>query len=661
MISELLDKVWRELSGFSAKDHVSAISRYHRIQASPGFHEASLYVMNELKKIGLKPELHQFDSDGKKEYFTHISPIGWHVKSGVLWIKEPKSELLGTYTETPTLIVAHSRGTPPNGVSAELVDVGLGDKPEHYEGKDVKGKFVLASGRARWVHLVAVEKRGALGLVLHQTNRLDAPSHVPYEGIWPTVANRDKIGIAFSISMKQAEKIFRYLRKGKKVVVQGKIDAGLYDSKLDVVTALIEGAHSEEILLISHLCHPHPSANDNASGSGLLIELARTIKTLIDKQEISPPKLSLRFMWVPEMYGTVAYLAKHPEVAEKIVAGFNLDMVGENQAMCGSVLTMLRTPDSLPSYLPDLAEFVLDTVASKELKAFSDTTTLPSIRYKVTPYSGGSDHYIFDDPTIGSPCVAFIHWPDKFYHTSGDTIDRVDPDELKRVGTTVGVASLFLAFTGFEEALFMANETALKGVNRIKTAAQKAFRQALAKKKEEKMGVAQRALWIGMVTITHTADKEIKAIHSIKRIYKGSELDAVLENLTDEIRGTEEAEKNKLKNFAKKTGLEIKDPKIPTEMTSKVPIRKFVAPLHLTNFRLKLGDEEYLWYREKMEENRVFRAQMIEIVNFMNGKRTCEDVYKAIITEYGDIDIKDLMKFLKDLEKVGFIEVRKVS
>jgi len=598
---------------------------------------------------------------GEKEYFTYISPVGWRVKGGELWIKEPKNELLGTYTETPNLIVAHSRGTPPEGVSAELVDVGPGEKPEHYEGKDVKGKFVLASGRARWVHLEAVEKRGALGLVLHQTNRLDAPSYVPYQGIWPTAANRDKTGIAFSISMKQAEKIFGYLRKGEKVIVHGKVNAELYDGKLEVVTALMEGARSEEILLISHLCHPHPSANDNASGSGLLIELARTIKTLIDKQEIPQPKLSLRFMWVPEIFGTAAYLAEHLEVAEKIVAGFNLDMVGENQAVCGSVLTVVRTPDSLPSYLPDLVEFVLDAVASREIKAFSDTTTLPSIRYKVTPYSGGSDHYIFDDSTIGSPCVAFIHWPDKFYHTSGDTIDRVDPDELKRVGATVVVSSLILASAGLEEALFIANETALKGVNRLKTVTQRAFRRAFAKKREGKMEEAQRALWIGMVTLAYTADREIEAIHSTKQIYNEPELDALLKNLTDEIRETREVEENKLKTFARKMGLEINAPKIPAEATSTVPIRRFVAPLDLTNFRLKLGDEEYMWYREKMEENKIFEAQMIETVNFMNGKRTCKDIYEAFTAEYGDMNVEDLMKFIKDLEKVGLIEVRKVA
>ncbi|MFQ6077147.1 MAG: DUF4910 domain-containing protein [Candidatus Bathyarchaeia archaeon] len=660
-MDELLDKVWRELSGFSAKDYVSAISRYHRIQASPGFDEAALHVMDELKRMGLRPELYRFDSDGETEYFTFISPIGWRVGGGELWIEEPRRELLGTYRETPTLIVAHSKGTPQEGLRAELVDVGLGDKPEHYEGVGVEGKFVLASGGARWVHLEAVEKRGALGLVLYQTNRLDAPGDPPYQGIWPTAANRDKVGIAFSISMRQAERVYRYLREGRRVVVRGRVDAEFCEGKLGVVTTLIEGSGSEEVLLIGHLCHPHPSANDNASGSGLLIELARTIKALIDKHEIPKPERSIRFMWVPEMYGTVAYLSEHQDAAKKMVAGFNLDMVGENQATCGSVLTLLRTPDSLPSYLPDLVELILDTVASKGLKAFSDTTALPAMRYKVTPYSGGSDHYVFDDPTIGSPCVAFIHWPDRFYHTSGDTIDRVDPDELKRVGVTVAVAALIVASAGSDEALMIANETTLKAVGRIKAATQRALRQALKKKGEGKTEEAERALGIGMVTIEHAAKREIEAIRSVKRIYRGSDLDDLLESLIEEVREAERVEKSKLNSLAERMGLKIEAPKMSGEMASKVPIRGFAAPLDQTNFRLRLGDAEYMWYREKTKRNRIFRAKMIETINLMDGKRTVEDIYRAVTAEYGEIKIGDLTKFLRDLEKVGLIDLKSVD
>ena len=66
-------------------------------------------------------------------------------------------------------------------VSAELVDVGEGLVAKDYEGKDVKGKVVLASASAAAVHRVAVWERGALGVIAYQTNRpehFDAPEQV---------------------------------------------------------------------------------------------------------------------------------------------------------------------------------------------------------------------------------------------------------------------------------------------------------------------------------------------------------------------------------------------------------------------------------------------------------------------------------------------------
>ena len=45
--------VKKELSGSNAKLYVSQITRFHRIQGSPMFHEAAEYVKSELAKIGL--------------------------------------------------------------------------------------------------------------------------------------------------------------------------------------------------------------------------------------------------------------------------------------------------------------------------------------------------------------------------------------------------------------------------------------------------------------------------------------------------------------------------------------------------------------------------------------------------------------------------------
>lgn len=46
------------------------------------FHEATEHVKNELVEMGLHDAvIEQFASNGKRKYWTHISPIGWTVNS----------------------------------------------------------------------------------------------------------------------------------------------------------------------------------------------------------------------------------------------------------------------------------------------------------------------------------------------------------------------------------------------------------------------------------------------------------------------------------------------------------------------------------------------------------------------------------------------------
>ncbi len=60
------------------------------------------------------------------------------------------------------------------------------------------------------------------------------------------------------------------LMDGEKVVLKVQVSSRFYDSKIDILTAsLPEAAVSEEeVMIIGRLCHPQPSANDNAGGSG---------------------------------------------------------------------------------------------------------------------------------------------------------------------------------------------------------------------------------------------------------------------------------------------------------------------------------------------------------------------------------------------------------
>jgi hypothetical protein len=131
-----------ELSGNVAKSFVAQISRFHRIQASTMFHEAAEYVKSELVKIGLDDAvIEQFPADGSKKYWTYTSPVGWTVNSAELRLIEPHEKLIASYGDVPQCLHTCSNATPPQGVTAELVDVGAGTKPADYEGKDVKGQF----------------------------------------------------------------------------------------------------------------------------------------------------------------------------------------------------------------------------------------------------------------------------------------------------------------------------------------------------------------------------------------------------------------------------------------------------------------------------------------------------------------------------------------
>ena len=188
-----------ELSGKIAKEYTLDIARYHRVQGSPGFHEASLYVQKQLEKIGLdKITIEQYPADGKTMYWSHPAIISWWATKAEIRMVEPKNLVLGRYDEQPLCLATHSNSAD---VTAEVVDVGSGTKDEDYEGKDVAGKIAIVYGGARSSHVKAVE-HGALGTIHHPPwNRASKyPELVQYNGIWPDQTTRDKVTFGFCIN-----------------------------------------------------------------------------------------------------------------------------------------------------------------------------------------------------------------------------------------------------------------------------------------------------------------------------------------------------------------------------------------------------------------------------------------------------------------------------
>ncbi len=182
---------------------------------------------------------------------------------------------------------------------------------------------------------------------------------------------------------------------------------------------------------MAHLCHPAAGANDNASGSAGILEIARSFYTLIEEGVIDPPKHTIRFIWMPEFHGTVPFAKEFEHLWKKAIAAINLDMIGESPVSIGFPFQVSSAPHSTPSILNDVIAYFTKIIADHPKGVSVKGTKMP-MRYRIGPFDGGSDHLISADSCFGIPSVMFGH-NDMFHHTSLDIIDNVDPTEMQRI------------------------------------------------------------------------------------------------------------------------------------------------------------------------------------------------------------------------------------
>ena len=73
MLTNMVKRINKAYLGQRAKDDVGAISRYHRIQASPGYRGAASYVFGELQNAGLEATMEAFPANYETKFWTSRS------------------------------------------------------------------------------------------------------------------------------------------------------------------------------------------------------------------------------------------------------------------------------------------------------------------------------------------------------------------------------------------------------------------------------------------------------------------------------------------------------------------------------------------------------------------------------------------------------------
>ncbi len=608
--------------------------------------DAADYVKEQLEAIGIKRiKLHKYKSNGKTRYNAYTSPLSWEVKSGTLKMIKPSELDLADYSKIATSLTTLSSGGDWTG---QLIDVGEGIDSEDFDGSDVKDKMVLAYGYAGRVHREAVLKRGAKGVVIRPKDD-DRPflrDAVRYNGLWPTWDERKKAGLGFQISRVNSEKILDILHSGEKIVVQAEVNAKLISGKMGVVSALIPGSvkNSGQFVLIAHLDHYKPGANDNASGSAALIEIARAIHDLIESGRVEQPKRSIRFLWVPEHFGTMAYLSKDIKELKGAFAGLNLDMVGEDTELTNSKLDVITTSASAPTYLNDLIKELLVAVDNKKITDSNGTNNVFS--YAIGPYRQGSDHDMMNDPSIGIPTVAIGYWADPFHHTNEDSPDKVDPTSLKRSMTIGAYTALWLASSGRKEADNLALLTFARSRERI---IDLGLRGSYISKHDMDETYQQHLL--DKIDLQTDIDK--KALKSIQLLDEGVSVVGEMYSVALEELG--KSEKNLMLS---RLGIALPKPiSRKSGSTARIPKRRFIGPVSDSYadiwFSTQLGDD-YHWYQENPLTD--FGLIRYEIVNFMDGSRSVAQIHKIVSALYGPFKIDNTERIIEDLEKVKLVE-----
>jgi len=430
----------------------------------PGLRNVSNFNCKRHNEHGIQAEVIPYPADDKTEWLNgHRNPLEWVPRLARLDIVKPKAGVICCYAEESLCLVSNSTSTPSGGIDVQLVVINGGTKDEDYEGIDVSGKIIFVNvppgsieGQAR--------KRGAVGVVsdcisppwLVSYPPVREPEDVPDLTMWTVFSGRrEEKGLwGFNLSARQGHRLRKIVQESSEpVVLHAEVDADLIEGSSDLVNALLPGtdlAH-EEVWVLAH--SSEPGARDNASGCCLSVEVARTLKVLIETGKIPPLRRSIRFMTAVEVSGFLPYIDAHRNELDRVVAGLCLDSVGQDFSICGGEFILFQSPETNASFIDGLMEHIFASVAAEPIERFSTNN------YATFPWHTerfwGNDAFVSDGFfDIATPQIST--WPDRFYHSSMDKPDQMSDNTLGRAGAIVGTYIYLLATAGTKEAIWFA-------------------------------------------------------------------------------------------------------------------------------------------------------------------------------------------------------------
>jgi hypothetical protein len=449
----LLHTLLGELSADNALKQTAAIASHARYPNSQGFLDAAQYVAARARDYGLQ--------NVRIERLPEREPM-WDAEEGRLEIVSPT----GSVAAASSIAAELAQHSADVDVIAQLVDARAGASADK-----IRGNVLLTDDEPE----VAWRKYGSrapAAVISDAAGEYFGRRTLPDAIFWG-MAGRGEVSLM--ISPRSGESLRTRLAKGQvKVRVRAKARR-VTPGATGIVMGEIPGAVSgQDIVIAAHLDHQFPGANDNASGSGTLLELVRAANHLIRAGKIPRPGRTIRFWWTTEIVSEEAWFRKHPEEVKRILLSIVLDQAG-GERNAENNLILIANPDWLPSYADDLIENLAEFVKNRYAPAEHEPDALlvaqggshQSLRTVYWEYQPITDEVAFEARDSRIPGISIAVPSLDVIHTDLDTVDRLDPTWMKRTALLTLAPALYVANAGPGEARAVLAYTFRRAASRL--------------------------------------------------------------------------------------------------------------------------------------------------------------------------------------------------
>jgi hypothetical protein len=260
---------------------------------------------------------------------------------------------------------------------------------------------------------------------------------------------------------------------------------------------------------------------------------------------------------------------------------------------------------------------------------------------RFVPFFNASDNMVFIEGNIGVPAIGLINWDDYYIHSSDDDLWQIDATQLQRNAFIIASMAYYLGKAEEDQAQLLLAETYAQGSKRLANDLQAAYHEIqYGKDSEESWKRAD-------IIIEQSVMREIRALYSVQDVVGDSdEVLKLVEDFEDQMLSKEKTLMDELENFYK------------SKYYKRTPSTRLNEQESAADKKTPKNNPILNDYFENRTSNvsgiQIHSTMKMEVFNFVNGKRSYYDIYKAVLAEilaagnwyYGTLTLSDVVKLL---------------